>query len=151
MRTNPSTGRGKATVALRRDPDGKRAGTRDAAGMSMTFDVAAVAHELDRLAANPHIHKLALVLPLDLGKRDVARAYLDEGPPFDLTAAGIDAHEVFLTDEEAIFVFGVPDGPQTLERILADEDFWSVVASWEHIAAGPPRVARVAYDWRAGA
>jgi hypothetical protein len=114
----------------------------------MTFDIAAVAHELDRLAANPHIHKLAIVLPLDLGKRDVARAYLDEGPPFDLHAAGIAAHEVFLTDEEVIFVFGVPEGPQTLERILADEDFWSVISAWESIVSGPPRLASVAYDWR---
>ncbi len=115
--------------------------------MSMTFDIAGVASQLDRLLAHPHLHKLAIVLPLDLGKRDVARAYLDEGPPFDLRAAGVDAHEVFLTDEEAIFVFGVPDGPATLERILADEDFWTVVSSWEHIAAGPPRLASVAYDW----
>jgi hypothetical protein len=119
--------------------------------MSMTYDVAAVARELDRLLANPHVHKLAIVLPLELGMRDVARDYLDEGPPFDLTAAGVDAHEVFLTDEEAIFVFGVPEGPKTLERILADEEFWSVVSSWEHIAGGPPRLASVAYDWRARA
>lgn len=117
--------------------------------MAMTYDIAAVAHELDRLTANPHVHKLAIVLPLDVGKRATARAYLDEGPPFDLRAAGVDTHEVFLTDEEAIFVFGVPDGPSTLEAILADEEFWSVVASWEHIAAGPPRVASVAYDWHA--
>ena len=117
--------------------------------MSMTYDIAAVARDLDRILANPHIHKLAIVLPLDIGKRDVAREYLDEGPPFDLRAAGVDAHEVFLTDEEAIFVFGVPNGPQTLERILADEEFWSVVSSWEHIAAGPPRLAHVAYDWHA--
>ncbi len=116
--------------------------------MSMTFDISAVAHELDRLTANPHIHKLAIVLPLDLGKRDVARAYLDEGPPFDLRAAGVDEHEVFLTDEEVIFVFGVPRGPRTLEAILSDEDFWSVISSWERIAAGPPRIARVGYDWR---
>jgi hypothetical protein len=115
--------------------------------MTMTYDIAAVARDLDRILANPHIHKLAIVLPLDVGKRDVARAYLDEGPPFDLRAAGVGEHEVFLTDEEAIFVFGVPNGPQTLERILADEDFWSVVSSWEHIAAGPPRLAHVAYDW----
>lgn len=115
--------------------------------MSMTFDIAGVAHELDRLLGNPHLHKLAIVLPLGLGKRDVARDYLDEGPPFDLRAAGVDAHEVFLTEEEVIFVFGVPEGPQTLERILADEDFWSVVSSWEHIAGGPPRPASVAYDW----
>jgi hypothetical protein len=92
----------------------------DAFVMSMTFDVAAVAHELDRLLANPHTHKLAIVLPLDLGTRDVARAYLDEGPPFDLRAAGIDAHEVFLTDEEVIFVFGLPRGPQPLQAILSN-------------------------------
>jgi hypothetical protein len=115
--------------------------------MSMTYDIAAVARDLDRLLANPHVHKLAIVIPLEIGKRDVARDYLEEGPPFDLRAAGVDSHEVFLTDEEAIFVFGVPQGPQTLEAILADEEFWSVVSSWEHIAAGPPRLAHVAYDW----
>jgi hypothetical protein len=115
--------------------------------MSMTYDISAVARDLDRLVANPHVHKLAIVLPLDVGKRDVARDYLEEGPPFDLRSAGVDAHEVFLTDEEVIFVFGVPNGPQTLEQILAHEDFWSVVSSWENIAAGPPRLAHVAFDW----
>ena len=114
----------------------------------MTFDVADVARQLDRLLAHPHLHKLAIVLPLDPGKREVARAYLDEGPPFDLRAAGVDSHEVFLTDAEVIFTFGIPEGPATLERILADEDFWSVVSAWEQIAAGPPRIASVAFDWR---
>jgi hypothetical protein len=115
--------------------------------MSITFDVADVSRELDRLLAHPHVHKLAMVLPLEAGKREVARAYLDEGPPFDLRGAGIESHEVFLTNAEAIFVFGIPQGPATLERILSDEDFWSVVSSWEHIAAGPPRLASVAFDW----
>jgi hypothetical protein len=115
--------------------------------MSIHFDVSSVAHELDRLVANPHLRKLAVVLPLDTGKRDVAYDYLQEGPPFDLRDAGVDTHEVFLTDAEAIFVFGLPQGPATLERVLANEDFWAVVASWEHIAGGPPRVAHVAYDW----
>ena len=115
--------------------------------MPMTFDVAEVARELDRLLAHPHLRKLAIVLPLDPGKREVAHAYLAEGPPFDLRAAGVDAHEVFVTDDEAVFAFATPQGPATLERILADEEFWSVVAAWEHIAAGAPRVASVAYDW----
>ena len=116
-------------------------------GMSTSFDVAGIAGQLDRLVANPHLRKLAIVLPLDGGKRAVAHDYLDEGPPFDLRSAGIDAHEVFLTDSEVIFVFGIPGGPAALERILADEEFWSVVSAWEHIAAGPPRLAHVAFDW----
>jgi hypothetical protein len=115
--------------------------------MSTTFDIAGVAGQLDRLMANPHLHKLAIVLPLDAGKRAVARDYLEEGPPFDLRSAGVDAHEVFLTDSETIFVFGIPEGPATLERILADDELWSVVSSWEHITAGPPRLAHVAFDW----
>jgi hypothetical protein len=113
----------------------------------MTFDVAQVSRELNRVLSNPHLHKLAVVLPLDPGKRALAYAYLEEGPPFDLQAAGIDDHEVFLTDGEVIFVFGLPQGPETLERILSEEDFWSVVSAWEHIAAGPPRIASVAFDW----
>jgi hypothetical protein len=117
--------------------------------MSTTFDVADVARELERLRGRPHLHKLAIVLPLDPGMRGVAREYLDEGPPFDPAAAGVDSHEVFLTDSEAIFVFGIPHGAQTLDRILADEEFWSVLSSWEHIAGGPPRAAEVAYDWHA--
>src|SRR4051794_16516063 len=103
MRARPRNRRGKSTSAMR-CPDGGLGRPRDAGAMSMTYDIAAVAHEPDRLLPTPHIHKLAIVLPLDFGKRDVARAYLDEGPPFDLRAAGVDAHEVFLTDEEAIFV-----------------------------------------------
>src|SRR3982751_636264 len=97
--------RGKSTSMTWQVPDDGGALRRDPPTMSMTYDIAGVARELDRLLANPHVHKLAIVLPLDLGKGDVAREYLDEGPPFDLAEAGIEAHEVFLTDEEVIFVF----------------------------------------------
>ena len=36
--------------------------------MSMTYDISAVARDLDRILANPPIHKLAIVLPLSIGK-----------------------------------------------------------------------------------
>src|SRR5690348_16286459 len=52
--------------------------------MSIHFDVSSVAHELDRLVANPHLRKLAVVLPLDSGERELAYDYLQEGPPYDL-------------------------------------------------------------------
>jgi len=119
--------------------------------MSTTFDVAGVARELERLRSRPHLRKLALVLPLEAGMRGVAHEYLAEGPPFDPSKCGLESHEVFLTDSEAIFVFGVPHGAETLERILADEEFWGVIASWERVAAGPPRAAEIAYDWHAPA
>jgi hypothetical protein len=55
---------------------------------------------------------------------------------------------VFLSGDEVIFVFGSPVGANALELILSDNEFWDVVSSWEHIAAGRPRVAEITYDWR---
>jgi hypothetical protein len=118
--------------------------------MATTFDVAMLGHELGKLTANPHLRKVVIVLPLAEGMRETARAFLSEGPPFDLAETGIDTHEVLLTDSEVVFVFGTPQGPATLERILSHEDFWSVVGSWERIAGGPPQLAETAFDWRAG-
>jgi hypothetical protein len=115
--------------------------------VSASFEIQAFADELAALATRPHLHKIVVVLPLAPGMREVAWDFLAEGPPYDLAKAGIDRHEVFLTDDEAIFVFSTPRGPATLEHILSEEDFWAVVRAWEHIAAGPPRLAQVAYDW----
>lgn len=80
------------------------------------------------------------MVPLAPGKREMAYEAIAEGPPFDPRAVGIDFHQVLLTDREAIFIFGVTKGPESLERILASEDFWSVASWWEHVA----------YEWRAG-
>ena len=114
--------------------------------MSITFDIGDVSRELSALTSHPHLRKLVIVVPLAPGKRDLARDVLAEGPPFDPARLGITGHEVFLSDAEAIFVFTLGEGPQTLERMLAEDDFWAVVGTWEHIAAGRPRIAEVAYD-----
>jgi hypothetical protein len=115
--------------------------------MAVTFDISQLADELNALSAHRHLRKVVVVLPLAPGKREIAWDLLSEGPPFDFAGAGVDRHEVFLTDDAAIFVFGTPDGPATLERILGEDDFWTVIASWERIAGGPPRLAQVAFDW----
>jgi hypothetical protein len=132
-----------------RQADATLGGTEGDDHMTTTFDVAQLGHELAKLQAHPHLRKVVFVLPLAEGRRDAARDFLAEGPPYDFSKAGIDAHEVFLTDREAVFVFSTPRGPGTLDAILADEDFWTVVASWERIAAGPPQLAETAFDWRA--
>ena len=79
----------------------------------------------------------------------MARDAIAEGPPFEPRAVGLTFHEVLLTDSETIFVFGLEHGAESLERILADEDFWSVVRWWETVADGRPRLAEVVFEWRA--
>jgi hypothetical protein len=116
--------------------------------MSTAFDASELAQSLAALTSHRHVHKLAFVLPLVPGAREFVEDLLAEGPPFDPQRIGVDAHEVLLTDNEAIFVFGLPDGPATLERALADEDLWTVIGAWERVAADRPRLAVVAFDWR---
>lgn len=118
--------------------------------MSTTFDIGELERELARLAARPDRSHLAVVVPIAPGMRELASAAIAEGPPFDPRAAGIDFHQVLLTDREAIFVFGLAPGEDHLERLLASEDLWAVVHWWERIADGPPQLAQVAYEWRAG-
>jgi hypothetical protein len=115
--------------------------------MTIKFDVAELSSELAGALSHPHAHRIAIVLPIMPGARQTVHDLLEEGPPFNLRDAGITSHEVLVSDQEAIFVFGLRDGPRSLERVLADEDFWTVVGPWEHLAAGPPRLAHVAYDW----
>lgn len=117
--------------------------------MSTNFDISELEHELAALSRRPHLRRVAIVVPLAPGMRDMARSAIAEGPPFDPDEVGVDFHEVLLTERDAIFVFGLRDGPAGLERILASDDFWSVVRWWERVAGGRPYVADVAYDWHA--
>ncbi len=115
--------------------------------MAVHFDVSELAAAVGKLQGHPNAKKLAIVVPIAEGQRETVRAFLAEGPPFDLAGAGIDRHEVFLTEDEVIFVFGAPDGLPTLERILAEPEFWDVVSSWERIVSAPPRAADIIFDW----
>jgi hypothetical protein len=117
--------------------------------MAIKFDIGDLERELATLISRADLKHVAFVVPLAPGMRDMASRALAEGPPFEPGDAGVDFHQVLLTDDEAVFVFGLEHGPESLERVLASEDFWSVVSWWEHIAAGRPRLAEVAYEWRA--
>lgn len=128
--------------------DAASAGTGDASAMD-TLDISELARQVEALDVRAGRRRMAVVVPLEPGKREIAEAVLSEGPPFDPRAYGIDRHEVFLTDDEAIFVFEAEQGLYGLERILAENEFWEVLPAWEHTAAGPPRLAERAYGWTA--
>jgi hypothetical protein len=89
---------------------------------------------------------VAVVVRLREGKRDTVERLLHDGPPFDPEEAGLERHEVFVSDEEAIFVFdAVSEG--SLQRLLTDPSIWASAASWHDVVAGPPRIAKTFYAW----
>jgi hypothetical protein len=90
---------------------------------------------------------IAVVLPLKPELRARAEELLAEGPPFDLRAAGLEAHQVFVSDEEIVFVFEA-DERNVLDRLATEAPAWAPAQSWTELVAGPPRLAEPAYRWR---
>jgi len=91
--------------------------------------------------------RLALVVPLKADAFDAVRDLLAEGPPFDPEQVpGLDRHEVFLSHDEAVFVFDSGASADAL-ALLAEPDFLRTAITWREHIAGPPRVAEDVYSW----
>jgi hypothetical protein len=90
--------------------------------------------------------RMVVVVPVKESAREHVRALVAKGPPFDLPSSGLDAHHVFLTEGEAIFVFEAADR-SALERLVANVDVWAAAEAWREYVAGKPRLAEDAYSW----
>jgi hypothetical protein len=90
--------------------------------------------------------RVVVVVPVKESAREQVRALVAKGPPFDFPSSGVDAHHVFLTDREAIFVFEAADRA-ALERLSANVDVWAAAEAWREYVAGEPRLGEDAYSW----
>jgi hypothetical protein len=102
---------------------------------------------LVRLADRPHpVERAALVVPLRPGAKAEAEALLRAGPPFDPSEFGLEAHEVYVTDDEVVFVFeGVPS--VFVEQLAADETISGAAEAWRSLIDGRIRYADETYAW----
>jgi hypothetical protein len=92
--------------------------------------------------------RIAIVVTIKPESHGAVRALLTGGPPFDpAQIPGLDRHQVFLTADEAIFVFDSELGQEALEPLVADPELWVAAAAWSEHIAGPPRIAEEAYSW----
>jgi hypothetical protein len=93
------------------------------------------------------VRRTAVVVPIEPGSHDAVRELVAQGPPFDPEAVGLDRHQIFLTPDEVVFVFESRLGEATLEALLADPAILEGAAAWQHVLAGPPRIADSLYSW----
>jgi hypothetical protein len=96
------------------------------------------------------MERVAIIARLKPGAEERAGKLLTAGPPFDLSASGIERQSVFLSAGEVVFIFeghevewivdDLIDGPfhYELQRALDD---------WRSIVDGPPRIAREQFAW----
>jgi hypothetical protein len=101
-----------------------------------------------RLSSSAVNDRVTVIVPIRKGKRDKVEQLLDKGPPFEPERVGLGRHQVFLTDQEAVFFFESAAG-FSLQRLLSDTNVWISAAAWHDCIAGPPRMARAFYSWAA--
>jgi hypothetical protein len=94
----------------------------------------------------PEPSRIVVVVPLKPGVRDRVNELLQRGPPFDPDAAGLERHQVFLTDQEAVFLFEAV-GQAALERLARSLRLRDAAAAWRDYVEGDMRLADVAYSW----
>jgi hypothetical protein len=92
--------------------------------------------------------RLVVVAPLKDGTLARARELLEEGPPFDLEQTRFDAHQVFITEREVVFLFEGAHGSVTLDLPGQDPALWKAAAAWAACLAERPRIARTVFSWR---
>ncbi len=92
--------------------------------------------------------RLVVVVPLEEGAREEARRLVEQGPPLDLEKTRFDHHQVFLTRNEAVFVFEAPDDEAaTLDVPAEDPGLWRAAARWQRLMADRPRTAETVFTW----
>ena len=80
------------------------------------------------------------------GRAGDAQRLFRGGPPFDPDEVGLGRHQVFLTENEAVFLFE-SESPAAAERLLSSSRLWAAAAAWKDLVAGPPRLAATAFSW----
>jgi hypothetical protein len=135
---------GRPTLVLERRGDA----SISIASVAQTGIVSELAERLAKvlLEERSKLTRLAVVLPLQQGVGDRARSLIDEGPPFDIEASGLESHHVFVTDSEVVFLFE-GETPAAFRRLAAQAHLSTVASAWNELLAGPPRVAEDAYSW----
>jgi hypothetical protein len=111
--------------------------------------VGEIAERLAALRFGAQTNRLVVVIvPLKPDAHASVTRLLKQGPPFDPEAIqNLDRHEVFLTTDEAVFVFESQLGADALAPLLADPKLWDAAAAWREHVAGPPRIAEEVFSW----
>lgn len=91
-------------------------------------------------------NRIVVVVPLRDGVQGEVRRLLEIGPPFDPESAGLQQHQVFLTDHEVVFIFDTSD-EDALQRALADPNVWAAASAWAEYADGPARIGDEVFSW----
>jgi hypothetical protein len=97
------------------------------------------------------MERVAIIARLRAGSERRAAELVRAGPPFDLAGTGIVRHSIYLSANEAVFVFEGHEVEWILDE-LVDEPFHDelrrALDQWREIVDGQPRVAHELFGWQ---
>jgi hypothetical protein len=99
------------------------------------------------VAGDRQAERIAVVARLREGSRDRAAELIAEGPPFDPEALGFEAHSVYLSPGEVVFVFEGEMAAQKLAGVIDDMVTSASFSAWGPLIEGTPRLAHESFRW----
>jgi hypothetical protein len=103
----------------------------------------------------PNMH-VTVIVPLRKGTLKHAKELVAQGPPFDPTALGLTAHDVYACEHHLTFLFAGPEVRAQVERAARSPLLWRSGLAWRDCIAGRPRIqatkpdgGELLYSWRA--
>lgn len=110
-------------------------------GMTLLPEIADLLTSLSRHAGGD---VLTVSVPLKDGCLDRAHRLLAKGPPFDPASLGLNSHEVYLREGEAVFVFRGPNVRARIGRAIGHPAVWRAGLAWQRCFAAPPQIVELA-------
>jgi hypothetical protein len=110
-------------------------------GMTLLPEIANLLTSLNRRAGGD---VLTVSVPLTDGCLARAHRLLAKGPPFDPGSLGLNSHEVYLREGEAVFVFRGPNVRTRIGRAIRQPAVWQAGLAWHRCFAAPPQIVEFA-------
>jgi hypothetical protein len=108
-------------------------------GASLLHEIADLLIELTERQPD-QADTLTVSVPLRPGCLEQARSLLAQAPPLDPARLGLTSHQVYLHDDEALFVFTGPDVHARVRRAMRSPRFWRAGLAWRDCIAGQPEI-----------
>lgn len=84
---------------------------------------------------------------LKAGSSEQVRRLLAEGPPFDLEGTSLERHEVYLADDEVIFLFEGPHAERDARKIFQRPRVLGQIGRIAPHLSGGPRFPAEVFTW----
>ena len=91
--------------------------------------------------------RFVITVRLKRGSESKVRQILREGPPFDLADTSLERHEVFLGDDELVFLFEGPGADGEARRLFKKPRVLDRVRRIGPHLAAKTRLPREAFSW----